>query len=135
MQFHLLWVIIIFSFVIMSPNVPNLGYFSSYYEYLTINGQTMCIKSKSRILVIRCICIYFHYRNPSLGLATKVKACKSAGQKGSPGVTFHAFGSAKECEGMNPHIRRTLESLESDYKGQNALDQGVLNIIGNLLDV
>jgi hypothetical protein len=34
---------------------------------------------------------------------TKVKACKSAGQEGSPRVTFHAPGSAKECEGMNLH--------------------------------
>jgi hypothetical protein len=25
------------------------------------------------------------------------------GQEGSLGVTFHAPGSAKECEGMNPH--------------------------------
>jgi hypothetical protein len=39
--------------------------------------------------------------NLSLGLVTKARACKSAGQEGSPGVTFHAPGSAKECEGMN----------------------------------
>jgi hypothetical protein len=41
--------------------------------------------------------------NPNLGLATKARACKGAGQEGSPGVTSHAPGSAKECEGMNPH--------------------------------
>ncbi len=41
--------------------------------------------------------------NLNLGLATKAKACKSAGQEGSLGVTFHALGSAKECEGMNLH--------------------------------
>jgi hypothetical protein len=41
--------------------------------------------------------------NPSLGLATKARTCKVVGQEGSPGVTFHAPGSAKECEGMNPH--------------------------------
>jgi hypothetical protein len=34
--------------------------------------------------------------NPSLGLATKAKACKSASQEGSPGVTFHAPASANE---------------------------------------
>jgi hypothetical protein len=44
-----------------------------------------------------------HFRNPSLGFATKAKACKSAGQQGRLGVTFHVPGSAKECEGMNPH--------------------------------
>jgi hypothetical protein len=42
-------------------------------------------------------------RNPSLGLATKARACKGAGQEGSSGVTFHALGSVGECEGMNPH--------------------------------
>jgi hypothetical protein len=41
--------------------------------------------------------------NLSLGLATKARACKGAGQKGSPGVTFHALETIGECEGMNPH--------------------------------
>jgi hypothetical protein len=42
-------------------------------------------------------------RNPSLGLVTKAKVCKGAGQEGSPGVTSHASKSVGECEGMNPH--------------------------------
>jgi hypothetical protein len=50
----------------------------------------------------------FSCHNPSLGLVTKAKACKGAGQKGSPGVTSHAFGSAKECEGMNLYIPKEL---------------------------
>ncbi len=41
--------------------------------------------------------------NPSLGLATKARACKVAGQEGNPGVTSHTFENAKECERMNPH--------------------------------
>jgi hypothetical protein len=41
--------------------------------------------------------------NPSLGLTTKARSYKGVGQEGSPRVTFHALGSAKECEGMNPH--------------------------------
>jgi hypothetical protein len=41
--------------------------------------------------------------NPNLGLATKARACEGVGQEGSPVVTFHAFGSAKECDRMNPH--------------------------------
>jgi hypothetical protein len=41
--------------------------------------------------------------NPNLGLVTKAKACKVASQEGSPGVTSHAPGSAKECEGVNLH--------------------------------
>jgi hypothetical protein len=55
-------------------------------------------------------------RNPSLGLTTKVKACKVAGQEGSPGVTPHAPGSVGKCEGMNPHT----------YKGASTLGVGVL---------
>jgi hypothetical protein len=46
---------------------------------------------------------YFFCRNPSLGLATKARACKVVGQEGTLGGTLHAPGSAKECEGMNPH--------------------------------
>jgi len=36
--------------------------------------------------------IYGSCRNPRLGLATKARACKVAGQKGSLGVTLHALG-------------------------------------------
>jgi len=43
------------------------------------------------------------YHNLNLGLMTKAKACKGAGQEGSLGVTSHAFGSVGECEGMNTH--------------------------------
>jgi hypothetical protein len=42
-------------------------------------------------------------RNPSLGLTTKAKDCKSASQEGSPRVISHAPRSVGECEGMNPH--------------------------------
>jgi hypothetical protein len=46
---------------------------------------------------------YSTCHNPNLGFATKARACKGAGQEGSPGVTSHVFESAKECEGMNLH--------------------------------
>jgi hypothetical protein len=42
--------------------------------------------------------------NPSLGFMIKARACKVVGQEGSPRIILHAPGSAKECEGMNPHI-------------------------------
>ncbi len=72
-------------------------------------------------------------RNPSLRLVTKVRACKGAGQEGSLGVTSHTLGSAKECEGMNPHTpkelplwelesRWTPESLEGNCRGENPMD-------------
>ncbi len=50
-------------------------------------------------------------RNPSLGLATKARACKSVGQEGSPRITFHAPGSAKECERMNLHTPKGTPTL------------------------
>jgi hypothetical protein len=42
-------------------------------------------------------------RNPSLGLTTKAKACKSAKQEGSLGGTCYILGSAGECERINLH--------------------------------
>jgi hypothetical protein len=53
--------------------------------------------------------VHVHYKeltkcyNPSLGFATKARACKGAGQEGSLRVTSHALGNVGECEGMNPH--------------------------------
>jgi hypothetical protein len=49
--------------------------------------------------------------NLSLGLVTKARACKGAGQEWSPGVTFHAFGSIGKCEGMNPHTPKWVPIL------------------------
>jgi len=44
-----------------------------------------------------------HCHNPGLRFMTKTRACKGANQKRSPGITSHAPGSVRECEGMNPH--------------------------------
>jgi len=54
---------------------------------------------------------YLMCRNPSLGFATKARACEGVGQKGSPRVIFHAPGSLKECEGMNFHIPKWTPTL------------------------
>jgi hypothetical protein len=72
-------------------------------------------------------------RNPSLGLTTNARAYKVMGQEGSPGVTSHAPGSAKKCEGMSFTLPNefpfwelesqwTPEFSKDDYKGQNPLD-------------
>jgi hypothetical protein len=45
-------------------------------------------------------------RNPSLGLMTKARGCKVAGQEGSSGVMPHALGSARECEGIDLHTSK-----------------------------
>ncbi len=42
---------------------------------------------------------------------TKARACKVAGQKGSPRVTFHAPESARKCEGINLHIPKGALTL------------------------
>jgi hypothetical protein len=50
-------------------------------------------------------------RNPNLGLATKARGYKVASQEKDLGVTSHAHGSAKECEGMNPHTPKWTPML------------------------
>jgi hypothetical protein len=52
-----------------------------------------------------------YYRNLSLGLAIKARACKGVGQEWSLGVTFHVHGNVGECEGMNPHTPKWTSTL------------------------
>ncbi len=42
-------------------------------------------------------------RNPNFGLAIKARGCKVAGQKRKSRVMTHVPGSARECEGIDPH--------------------------------
>jgi hypothetical protein len=50
-------------------------------------------------------------RNPNLGFATKARVCKVAGQEGSLGVMPDAPGSARKCEGIDPHIPKGTPTL------------------------
>jgi hypothetical protein len=50
-------------------------------------------------------------RSPSLGLATKARACKVTSQEGSLGVTPHASENVGKCEGMNPHTSKGALTL------------------------
>jgi len=102
-------------------------------------------------------------RNPSLGSRPRLRCCEVAGQEEArelrqeearelrqeeaweshhilPGV----LESVREYEGVNPHTpkatptwemesRWTFETSESDCRGQNSMDCGVLYIIGKLL--
>jgi hypothetical protein len=83
--------------------------------------------------------------NPSLGLATKTRACKGVSQVWRPRVTSHALKSVGECEGMNPHtpkwaptlgVRVPTDSqiLESNCKGQKLLDWSITYIMRKLLE-
>jgi len=49
--------------------------------------------------------------NPSLGLTTKARAGKGAGQEWSPEITFHVLGSVGKCEGMNLHTPKWTLTL------------------------
>jgi len=49
--------------------------------------------------------------NPNLGLATKARGYKVAGQEGSSGVMLHAPRSVRECEGINPHTPKATPTL------------------------
>jgi hypothetical protein len=49
--------------------------------------------------------------NLNFGFATKAKACKVVSQEGSPGITPHAPGSVRKCEGMNPHTPKGASTL------------------------
>ncbi len=80
------------------------------------------------------LCLPFHYYcfedaycNLNFGLVTKSRACKVASQKGNSRVTFHALGSAKECEGRNPHIPKWTPILGV------RVPNGLPNIIEKLL--
>jgi hypothetical protein len=57
---------------------------------------------EQKILIITFM-VSFTYHNPNLGLVTKAKGCKVAGQKGKLGVMQHVPGSAREFEGIDPH--------------------------------
>jgi len=54
-----------------------------------------------------CICV----ATLALGSRPRQRACKVAGQDGSPGVTPQAFGSVGKCEGMNLHTSKGASTL------------------------
>jgi len=76
-------------------------------------------------------------RNPNLELATKAKACKVAGQEGSPGVKEsvreQTLTLPKELPLWELESQWTPECSESDCKGQNPMARKVLYIIRKLL--
>jgi hypothetical protein len=71
--------------------------------YELINCLWLSPPFPHNILQIHHVMLGPNCRNLSLGLTTKARGCKVAGQEKDPEVTSHAPRSAKECEGMNPH--------------------------------
>jgi hypothetical protein len=87
-----------------------------------------------------------YYCNPSLGLATKARACKGENQEGSPWIISHAPRSAGECEGINPHTPKWAPTLgigvpmdsqifKERLQGQNPLDWDIPYIIEKFLEL
>jgi hypothetical protein len=98
--------------IILSSIMKNYMWWPQIPTFLpqVINNNTH-INSKIPIIIDSHECRNPNYRNPSIGLATKAKACKGVGQERSLGVTSHALGSVRECEGMNPHIPKWIPTL------------------------
>jgi hypothetical protein len=87
--------------------MQNLG-----YHFCQIFENVMPILKPIVSFTSINLCIFYNYcRNPSLGFMTKARVYKGAGQEWSPGVTFHAPGSVRECEGMNPHTPKWVPTL------------------------
>jgi hypothetical protein len=79
----------------MKPNDSQMhSHFGSYICGKVVNVQSLGWKGKKHQ-----IC-----RNPSLGLATKARACKVVSQERKP-------GSERKCEGMNPHTPKGAPTL------------------------
>ncbi len=85
------------------------------------------------------------YRNPSLGLMTKIRVCKGAGQEWAWESQFMFSGVQESMKEWTPTFpselslwelesQWTLKSLEGDCKGQNELNWKVFYIIGNFLE-
>jgi hypothetical protein len=76
------------------------------FQDITLHVAHIAIKLNIKSMNVHLLKIMWSCCNPRLRLATKAKACKVVGQEGSLGVTSHALGSAKECEGMNLHTTK-----------------------------
>ncbi len=50
-------------------------------------------------------------RNPNLGLTTKARGCEVVGQEGSSVIMSHVLGSARKCEGIDPHTPKGIPTL------------------------
>ncbi len=67
----------------------------------------------------------FHCRNPSFGLATKVKGLQGCGPRGSMGVASETPENVGECEGVSYHTPKATPALGEGVPmdSQNFRDQ------------
>jgi hypothetical protein len=87
----------------------------------------------------------FYVATIALGSWPKQRGLQGCGPRRSLGVTQHAPGIVRKCEGMNPHTlkgiplwemesRWIVESSKGNCRGQNTMAWGVLYIIKNFLE-
>ncbi len=99
---------------------PNPFSLHQHYEVINVATLTLCSQPRQRV-------------------------CKSAGQEGSLGVTFHAPKSAKSVREWTFTLPKELplwelesqwtpKSSKSDCRGQNPMDWRITYIIGKLLE-
>jgi hypothetical protein len=86
----------------------------SHFSTLTIS-MWFCLYFFIRVItwIVVSLCLWIYMiqimylllcRNPSLGLTTKARGCKVAGQK-------RKLENEKKCEGMNPHTTKGAPTL------------------------
>ncbi len=135
------------SSLLLGSSILQKWIHQSSFINLLMEGQNVKASSPSfsRLNIVVTIPQENVSHNLSLGLVTKARACKVASQKWSLGVTLHAPGSVRKCEGMNPltlprelplwelESRWTSKFSKSNYRGQNSMDWGVFYIIEKTL--
>jgi hypothetical protein len=118
-----------------------IRYYRSPYSILMFSTLNHKLRL-TNILHPRC-------HDPNLGLVTKAKTWKGAGQKCNPRITFallEVWGNLHswECEGMNPHTPKWIPTLrvgipmeswifKEVFRGQNSLDQKIYYTIEKFL--
>jgi len=76
---------------------------------------------------------------------TKAKGLQGCGPRGRLGVTSHALGSVRKCEGVNPHTPKATPTLgdgllvdsqnfKNQFQGSKSISCCVLYIIEKLLE-
>jgi hypothetical protein len=101
--------------------IPPSSIIAQMDQVMDLNSLATWVKViEERVLYLGGLCPWpsrtcplhnIECHNPSLGLATKARVCKGAGQEGSPWVTSHAPGSVRKCEGMNLHMPKWVPIL------------------------
>jgi hypothetical protein len=102
------------------------------------------------LLIVTKHAMFFLYKhgkchNPNFRLATKARACKSAGQEWAQELHFMLMGVQESVREWTPTLPSELplwelesqwvfEFLKGNYRGQNSLDWQVFYIIEKILE-